>query len=29
MKIFKLFPKATIYFLVAGISFMGCKKIIS
>ena len=26
MKIFKLFPKATIYFLVAGISFMGCKK---
>ena len=26
MKIFKLFPKATIYFLVVGISFMGCKK---
>ena len=26
MKIFKLFPKAIFCFLVAGISFMGCKK---
>lgn len=26
MKIFKIFPQATICFLVAGISFMGCKK---